>query len=151
MATTLMKNLRICEESLRKFGCKEKKRKINKQTIKAWLWAMRAPCWFLSQREQGRHIIRQELSLLLVVLCLYLLLLHQLDAAAAFPSCILAIVCCSSPLKKRLCWFLLYCYLLVFVSSGFVGLGFLWSYLLQEIWNKPTLTFCCILFLAFTF
>jgi hypothetical protein len=32
MATTLMKNLRICEEILRKLGCKEKKRKINKQT-----------------------------------------------------------------------------------------------------------------------
>lgn len=48
MATTLMKNLRICEEILRKLGCKEKKRKTNKQTIKAWLWAMRAPCWLLS-------------------------------------------------------------------------------------------------------
>jgi hypothetical protein len=34
MATTLMKNLRICEESLRKLGCKEKKRKTNKQTTK---------------------------------------------------------------------------------------------------------------------
>jgi hypothetical protein len=33
--------------------------------------------------------------------CLYLLLLHQLDTAAAFPSCILAIVCWSSPSKKR--------------------------------------------------
>ncbi len=51
-----------------------------------------------SQREKGRPIIRQELSpLLLVVLCLSLLFLHQLDAAAAaFPSYILAIVYCSS-------------------------------------------------------
>jgi hypothetical protein len=37
MATTLMKNLRICEESLRKLGCKEKKRKTNKQTDEAGL------------------------------------------------------------------------------------------------------------------
>jgi hypothetical protein len=35
MATTLMKNLRICEESLRKLGRMEKKRKTNQQTNKA--------------------------------------------------------------------------------------------------------------------
>ncbi len=130
MTTTLSQNLRICEEGLRKLGCKEKNRnQTNKQSKSVSNKRPHVDSYRIYFRFSGRkedRPIRQKFSLRSWLCCLSFLLLRQeLDACCCisfwhfvvFSSCLFIF---------RVFWFLpcvcffrFYCVgLLVYVSAG---------------------------------
>ncbi len=95
MTTTLLQNLRICEEGLRKLGCKEKNRnQTNKQSMSVSNKRPHVDSYRIYFRFSGRkedRPIRQKFSLRswLCCICLFFFLVKSWTLAAAFPSGIL--------------------------------------------------------------